>query len=82
LRRPSARLVTVTFVLAADEPGASFRCRLDQRAFRPCPKRVHLKAGVGRHRFDAYAVDALGNEGTEVARRLFRVQRQQAGRLF
>ena len=67
--------VRLRFGLEADKPGSTFRCRLDKRPFKPCAARVTVKAPVGRHRFEAYAIDALGNTGTAISRRIVRVQR-------
>lgn len=72
----------LTFELKADKPGSSFRCRLDKAPFKACKATVKLKASLGRHRFEAYAVDSLGNRGTQIARRIFRVQKQKSGGLF
>jgi hypothetical protein len=82
LKGAGVKRIEVTFKLAASKPGSSFRCRLDRQPFRTCRSVTRFKVGVGRHRFEAYAVDALGNVGTATTRRIFRVQRPRAGGLF
>jgi hypothetical protein len=70
------------FKFKADKPGSSFRCRIDKKAFGPCSATTKVKARVGRHRFEVYAIDELGNVGTSTARRLFRVEKKKSGGLF
>lgn len=73
---------SVLFKLKADKPGSSFRCRLDKKAFAPCSATTKLKAPVGKHRFEVYAIDELGNVGTTTTRRIFRVAKGRGGGLF
>ncbi len=73
---------SLLFKFKADKPGSSFRCRLDKAAFKPCSAKTKVKAPVGRHRFEVYAIDALGNVGTTVSRRIVRVARSGGGGLF
>jgi hypothetical protein len=67
LRHPRALLFAaqkrrrVTFAFKASEPGSSFRCRLDQRRFRPCRSPRTYAAPPGRHAFRVFAIDAAGN---------------------
>jgi streptogramin lyase len=66
----------VKFRFTASEPGASFRCKLDRRPFRPCnsPHKLrHLKRG--RHTFKVRAVDAAGNADPSPARDKFKIKR-------
>jgi hypothetical protein len=50
-----------TFVLRSNEPGTSFRCRLDGRRL-PCRTTVSFKKlRPGRHTFEVSAIDAAGN---------------------
>lgn len=55
------RLRRISFGFNADEPGSTFRCRLDRQPFRICvsPRRYRVRAG--RHAFRVYAVDPAGN---------------------
>lgn len=50
------------FTFSSNEPGSTFRCRLDKSKFAKChsPKRFKRLA-PGRHTFQVYAVDAAGN---------------------
>jgi hypothetical protein len=59
MRKPK---VLVAFRLRSSEPGSTFRCRFDRRPFRACPSSRGLpKRSPGRHRFEAFAIDAAGN---------------------
>lgn len=51
----------VAFSFTSSEPGSTYRCRLDRRAFVRCafPRRYRL--GAGRHVFRVYATDQAGN---------------------
>lgn len=82
VRTAAKRAARLRFVLAADRPGSSFRCRLDRQRFRPCEARLALRVPRGRHRFEAYAVDALGNVETTPARRIVRVTPKHSRDLF
>jgi Ca2+-binding RTX toxin-like protein len=66
----------VAFRFAADEPGASFLCKLDGKPYRGCasPRAYSVKAG--RHAFRVYAVDAAGNRDRTPALLRFRVRRR------
>jgi len=82
-KKIKSKTVTLTFGFKADKPGSSFHCRLDKQSFKPCRSPLKVKAKVGRHRFEVYAIDDLGNEGTAKAKRIFRVQKQKrSGGLF
>lgn len=82
VRLTSGTRAKLLFEFKADKPGSSFRCRLDQGDFKPCGAKAKVSAKVGRHRFEVYAIDALGNVGTTKARRIFRVQGRKSGGLF
>jgi Ca2+-binding RTX toxin-like protein len=79
-RRPPALLFAlgprrrVAFVFNASEPGASFRCRLDRRPFRPCRSPRVYRVSPGRHTFRVFAIDASGNRDPSPALRRFRVR--------
>jgi hypothetical protein len=65
---------TPTFVFNADEPGATFRCRIDDGAFAICDSPFTTDAlADGSHTFEVFAVDAAGNAEGTPARRAFRV---------
>jgi DNA-binding beta-propeller fold protein YncE len=78
LRAPRATIrtrrqsVTVRFVFAAHEPGASLRCKLDRRAFASCRSPLVYRVRRGRHTVVIEAIDPLGNAG-KPTRRSFRV---------
>jgi len=76
LAKSSKRKVKVTIAFATETPGSSFRCRVDRKAFKRCPSKVSIRVGPGRHRFEVYAVDTLGNADASPARSSFRVLRK------
>ncbi|MFN2612678.1 MAG: hypothetical protein ABR536_04830 [Solirubrobacterales bacterium] len=65
---------TAKFTFSSNEPGSSFQCKLDKRAFKPCksPKKYkHLSAG--KHKFKVRAVDAAGNVDATPAKKKFKI---------
>ena len=82
VRVKKGKRAKLSFTLKADKPGSSFRCRLDQAKFKPCKAKVTVRAKLGRHRFEAYAIDSLGNVEETPARRLVRVRARGGGGLF
>ncbi len=72
----------VAFYLRADVKGASFRCRVDKRPFRRCRSILKLNAKAGRHRFEAYALDRIGNADPTPVRWIFRVVHRGGRGLF
>lgn len=74
LRSRRGKPVVVAFRFAS-EAGATFRCRLDLRGeYKPCSSPYRFDAEPGRHVFEVFAVDRLGNEEGSPAFRIFRVQ--------
>ena len=69
-KRPPKRIETVRrraklrFRFTSPDPGASFECRLDAAAFRPCQSPRRIVVGRGKHRFGVRAVAANGRLGT------------------
>jgi Ca2+-binding RTX toxin-like protein len=51
----------VFFAFTASEPGASFRCKLDRKPWRPCRSPRAYLVRRGRHAFRVYAIDIAGN---------------------
>ncbi|HEX5608741.1 MAG TPA: calcium-binding protein [Solirubrobacterales bacterium] len=66
------RRVAVRF--GSDEPGSSFRCRLDRRPFRPCISPRAYTLGIGAHAIRVLAIDAAGNSDSSPAVLRFRVR--------
>jgi Tol biopolymer transport system component len=62
------------FRFRSDEPGSSFACRLDRRAWRDCesPQR-YRRLRAGGHSFRVRATDAAGNRDPSAARARFSV---------
>ncbi|HEX2096103.1 MAG TPA: hypothetical protein VHF50_01905 [Solirubrobacterales bacterium] len=71
--RTGKRRIGLRFSFSSSRPRSEFACRLDKRRFRPCGSPMRIRAGRGRHRFEVFATDALGNVDPSPARRLFRV---------
>ncbi len=65
---------TPRFAFRSNEPGSTFRCRLDGKAWVTCrsPKQ-YGRLRVGRHTFDVQATDRVGNRDASPARRSFRL---------
>jgi hypothetical protein len=60
------------FTLASNEPGVTFRCRLDGAAV-PCATVVMLPLAPGQHTFEAAAVDRVGHVDATPASRTWTV---------
>jgi hypothetical protein len=62
----------------AEEPGATFVCRLDDRSLRPCSSPVHYThLKHGKHRFRVIATDLAGNVDPTPATDTFRIARHR-----
>jgi len=61
----STPLSSATFTFSANEPGATFHCKLDGGSYGPCtsPKSYAGPLAEGPHTFYAYATDSLGFDG-------------------
>jgi hypothetical protein len=59
-----------TFRFTASEPGSTFQCQFDAKAFAPCLSPFRPKAGLpnGHHTISVRATDAAGNVGAAVSR--------------
>jgi len=75
-RSPRSRHRTVALYFASNEPGSSFRCRLDRGAYRACRSPRPYTVGLGRHVIRVFAVDAAGNRDRSPAVVRFRVRRR------
>jgi hypothetical protein len=58
-RRKSA-LRASSFTFTADQPGATFQCKLDKGPFKPCRSPFKRRVQPGRHSFQVRAVSATG----------------------
>ena len=45
----------------ADEPGVTFKCKLDRGAFKRCSAALRVKAKPGKPKLQVRAVDSAGN---------------------
>jgi Ca2+-binding RTX toxin-like protein len=82
LRRPAKVLFTagsrrrVSFAFAADEPGGTFRCKLDRKPFSPCHSPRVYRLAAGRHAFRVLAIDRAGNRDGTPATIKLRIRRR------
>lgn len=68
------RKATIAFV--ANEAGASFQCKVDKKAWKPCASPLKLKKlKVGKHKVQVRAIDTVGNLETTPAVVKWRVRR-------
>jgi hypothetical protein len=72
-RRTSSRLATFSFI--ADQPNASFQCRLDKGPFKPCRSPFKHKVKPGRRSFQVRAVSSGGKADPTPATYSWRVSR-------
>jgi hypothetical protein len=72
------RKAKVKFSFGSDEPGSSFKCKLDNKPYKPCgsPKTYRIKATESpkKHTFRVRAIDAAGNVDPTPAKRSFKVR--------
>ncbi|GAB3259965.1 hypothetical protein [Nocardioides dilutus] len=60
--KKKTRSHTAKFVFKSNEPGSTFKCKLDKKKWKKCKsptKYQNLK--VGKHKFQVRAIDAAGN---------------------
>ena len=57
---------TVTFRFASSEPGSTFQCAIDGGKLKKCKAKKKFKVGLGKHKVQVRATDALGNQGKVV----------------
>ena len=69
-KKPAKRFFKkrIKFKFATNEPGATFQCMLDNRAWQSCNKTFRFNVKVGKHRLLVRAVDAAGNVDATPAR--------------
>lgn len=82
LRRPGRVLLTagrrraVAFAFAANEAGATFRCKLDRKPFRPCRSPRAYRLAPGSHVFRVFSIDRAGNRDRTPALLKLRIRRR------
>jgi hypothetical protein len=57
----------------SSEPGSSFMCKLDKRAYKSCGSPYKKRVDEGRHKFSVYAIDGAGNRDQTPAKLKFKV---------
>jgi CSLREA domain-containing protein len=79
--RERSQSASARFKFAADEPGSTFQCKLDEKPFRACrsPK-AYGGLKPGGHVFRVRAVDPSGNLDPKPAKRKFTVLAEPGGR--
>ncbi len=75
LLRTRKGAVRVTFRFSADEPNATFLCKIDRGSLRSCGARLSLRFRPGKHAIRVVARDELGNTDPTPALFRFRVER-------
>ena len=70
----SRRVHKVVFRFAANERGATFRCRIDRGRFRSCLSPRIYRLRPGRHIFKLFAIDPAGNRDPSPASYAFRIR--------
>ncbi len=71
-RRPVFRFADLT-----GQPGTTFFCRVDKKAWKGCTSPVKVrKLTFGRHAFSVKAVNAVGTPGARALKRAFKVVRR------
>lgn len=79
LHRPAKQVFTgrkwrkVRFAIGSTEKGSTFRCRIDRKPFRPCRSPRAYRLRLGRHVFQAFAIDAANNRDRSPVRFRFRI---------
>lgn len=72
----AARPRRVAFRFSSNEPGSSFRCKLDAKPYRACTSPRAYTVGRGHHAVRIYAIDAAGNRDPSPALFRFQVRRR------
>ena len=69
-----SKKATAKFAFKSSEPGSSFECKLDKKAFKKCdsPQR-YKRLDPGKHRFQVRATDPAGNPDPTPAKYSFKV---------
>jgi hypothetical protein len=60
------------FEFESNEDGSSFMCKLDRAPFAACSSPFKKRVGLGKHKFEVYAVDRAGNEDATPAKAKFK----------
>jgi hypothetical protein len=76
LIRTSAARARVSFRFGSDQAGATFLCKLDRGAFRPCAARIVRRVRPGKHVLQVEARTPTGLTDPTPARFSFRVKRR------
>lgn len=75
LVRTRSNTARAVFRFGSDQAGATFRCKVDERAFRACGSRIVHRFGLGPHAVTAVAVSSAGLADATPAVFRFRVKR-------
>jgi Ca2+-binding RTX toxin-like protein len=72
----TARTRRIVLLFGSNEPGASFRCKLDRAPFKPCRSPRAYQLRPGRHDFRVFAIDGAGNRDRSPALFSFQIRRR------
>jgi DNA-binding beta-propeller fold protein YncE len=76
--KKKSRKTKASFSFSSSEPGSTFECKLDKKAFAPCSSPTKLKKLKRRkHKFQVRAIDAAGNADASPAQRKFKVLKKR-----
>lgn len=68
---------SATFEFSSTEPGSTFECQLDGKAFTPCTSPETVKVKKGKHTFEVRATDAAGNADPTSASDSWKVKKKK-----
>jgi len=72
--RTNVGSVKLSFALTSNQPGSTFKCKIDKGAFRPCKESFSKRFKIGKHAVAAEAVSSAGTVGKPVTVK-FRVKK-------
>jgi hypothetical protein len=72
--RKRSRDRTPTFTFTANDPAASFECRIDRRSWHTCSSPATYRLSAKQHVFLVRSHDPYGNQDRTAARYAFRIR--------
>jgi hypothetical protein len=76
--RKRTRKRKARFEFSSDEPGSTYECKLDRRAFAKCASPFKKKVKRRKHNFQVRAVDRAGNPDPTPAVHAWKVRKRNA----
>ena len=80
--KPKTKSRKATFDFSSTEPGSTFLCSYDSKAYAACPGTAFTtpKLKPGRHRFDVIATDSVGNRDQSAASYFWKIKKRKRHR--